>query len=65
MRCPHVPKKTKCRISIFVTTIFGGCSVLSPQGSGFKALAHYVQDFIMKLNLVPFKEEFAIKLVFL
>jgi hypothetical protein len=48
-----------------VTTIFGGRSVLLSQGSGFKALAHYVQDFIMKLSLVPFKEEFARKLVFL
>jgi len=47
-----------------VTTIFGGHDVLSPQGSGFKALTHYVQDFTMKLSLVLFKEEYARKLVF-
>jgi hypothetical protein len=25
---PHVQKKTKCIISMFATTIFGGCNVL-------------------------------------
>jgi hypothetical protein len=57
-------KKNQMQNFYFWITVFGG-TVLSPQGGGFKALTHYVQDFIMKLNLVPFNEEFARKLVFL
>jgi hypothetical protein len=48
-----------------VTTIFGGCNLLSPQGGGLKAIAHYVQDFSMKLSLVPFKKKLQENWVFI
>jgi hypothetical protein len=38
-----------------MTINFGGHSVLSSQGNGFKALAHYVQDFFTKLKSCSFQ----------
>jgi hypothetical protein len=41
MRC-HEPKKPKCRFFVFVTTIFGGCSALSPQSTLHFILFYFI-----------------------